>query len=95
VFAGSDACVAPVLTLEEAPQDPHNQARQAFVTVAGVTQNAPAPRFSRTPAAHPELATADSTAVNALLSQWGFSRKQLVNIAALSAQRAVATDSAA
>jgi alpha-methylacyl-CoA racemase len=95
VFTGSDACVAPVLTLQEAAHDPHNQARQAFVTVAGVTQNAPAPRFSRTPAAHPELATADSAAVNALLSQWGCSRKQLVNIAALSAQRAVAADSAA
>ncbi|ACL62910.1 CaiB/BaiF CoA transferase family protein [Methylobacterium nodulans] len=94
VFAGSDACVAPVLTLEEAAQHPHNRARHAFVTVAGVTQNAPAPRFSRTPAAHPELATADSTAVDALLSQWGCNREQLVNIAALSAQRAVAADSA-
>jgi alpha-methylacyl-CoA racemase len=87
VFAGSDACVAPVLTLEEAAQDPHNQARQAFVKVAGVTQNAPAPRFSRTPAAHPEVATADSTAVNALLSKWGCSREQLANIAPLSAAR--------
>ncbi|PWC53444.1 CaiB/BaiF CoA-transferase family protein [Azospirillum sp. TSO22-1] len=92
VFAGSDACVSPVLTLEEAADDPHNQARQAFVKVAGVTQNAPAPRFSRTPAAHPALATADPTAVNALLSQWGCSREQLAKVAALSAQRAVTAD---
>ena len=94
VFSGSDACVTPVLTLEEAPQDPHNQARQAFITVAGVTQNAPVPRFSRTPAAHPELATADPAAVHALLSQWGCSREQLANIGALSARRAVVADSA-
>jgi len=95
VFAGSEACVTPVLTLEEAAQDPHNQARQAFVTVAGATQNAPAPRFSRTPAAHPESATADSTAVTALLSQWGCGREQLLNIAAFSPHRAVPADSAA
>lgn len=90
LFAGSDACVAPVLTLEEAVQNPHNQARQAFVTVAGVTQNAPAPRFSRTPAAHPELATADPTAVHALLSRWGCSRGQLTDIANLAVRRGAA-----
>jgi len=71
VFAGSEACVSPVLTLEEAPRDPHNLARQAFVEVAGAVQNAPAPRFSRTPAARPASATADGAAVDALLSQWG------------------------
>jgi alpha-methylacyl-CoA racemase len=49
LFADSDACVAPVLDLEEAPRHPHNVARDAFVDVAGVTQPAPAPRFSRTP----------------------------------------------
>ena len=83
VFAGSNACVTPVLTLEEAPLDPHNKARKAFITVAGVTQNAPAPRFSRTPAAFPELATSDPAAVYALLSQWGCSQEQLANFEAL------------
>lgn len=48
-FAGSDACVAPVLALDEAPEHPHNTARGAFVEVDGATQPAPAPRFSRTP----------------------------------------------
>jgi alpha-methylacyl-CoA racemase len=47
-FAGSDACVAPVLSLREAPQHPHNRHRQTFVDVGGVTQPAPAPRFSVT-----------------------------------------------
>jgi len=45
VFAGSDACVAPVLDLDEAPQDPHNIARGTFIEVDGVMQPAPAPRF--------------------------------------------------
>lgn len=46
VFDGTDACVAPVLTMEEAPLHPHNLARGAFVP--GPTQPAPAPRFSET-----------------------------------------------
>ncbi len=49
VFAGSDACVAPVLTLAEAPSHPQLAARETFVTIDGVVQPAPAPRFSRTP----------------------------------------------
>ena len=49
LFADSDDCVWPVLTLEEAPQHPHNQARKNFVELAGITQPAPAPRLSRTP----------------------------------------------
>jgi alpha-methylacyl-CoA racemase len=50
VFAGSDACVAPVLGLTEATGHPHLTARGTFVELGGVTQPAPAPRFSRTPA---------------------------------------------
>jgi alpha-methylacyl-CoA racemase len=48
-FAGSDACVAPVLSMGEAPNHPHNLARETFVEVDGVTQPSPAPRFDRTP----------------------------------------------
>lgn len=47
IFEGSDACVAPVLSPDEAIRHPHLQARQTFVEVDGVTQPAPAPRFSR------------------------------------------------
>jgi len=50
VFAGTDACVAPVLTLREAPHHPHLAARGTFTDHAGLTQPAPAPRFSATPA---------------------------------------------
>ena len=51
VFAGTDACVTPVLAFGEAPSDPHNAARQTFVSVDGVVQPAPAPRFSAAPCA--------------------------------------------
>ena len=46
-FAGTDACVAPVLSFEEAPHHPQLQARESYVERDGVTQPAPAPRFSR------------------------------------------------
>ncbi len=49
LLGGTDACVAPVLSLQDAPADPHNLARDAFLMVEGVIQPAPAPRFSRTP----------------------------------------------
>ena len=45
VFEGTDACFAPVLTMDEAPEHPHNQARGVFQSVGGVMQPAPAPRY--------------------------------------------------
>jgi alpha-methylacyl-CoA racemase len=53
VFEGTDACVAPVLTFSEALRHPHAVARAAFVSIEGVAQPAPAPRFDRTPAGVP------------------------------------------
>ncbi|QKW11275.1 CoA transferase [Streptomyces sp. NA04227] len=50
VFEKSDACVAPVLSMSEAPAHPHLSARGTFVEHEGITQAAPAPRFSATPA---------------------------------------------
>jgi len=66
VFEDSDACFAPVLDMQEAPEHPHNTARQAFIEVDGIRQNAPAPRFSLTPAQAvqgPRLAGEDTEAV--------------------------------
>ncbi|MFC7891447.1 CaiB/BaiF CoA transferase family protein [Streptomyces sp. NPDC057381] len=66
VFTDSDACVAPVLTLREAPHHPHLAARATFTDHGGTTQPAPAPRFSATPAAvrtGPALPGADTEAV--------------------------------
>ncbi len=53
---GSEACFAPVLSFDEASSHPHARARAAFVTVDGVVQPAPAPRFERTPAVMPRAA---------------------------------------
>ncbi|WP_440581186.1 CaiB/BaiF CoA transferase family protein [Streptomyces sp. PT19] len=66
VFADSDACVAPVLTLREAPHHPHLAARSTFTEHGGITQPAPAPRFSATPTAvrtGPALPGTDTEAV--------------------------------
>ena len=49
IMEGTDVCFAPVLTMREAAKHPHNVERQTFVEVAGLTQPAPAPRFSATP----------------------------------------------
>ena len=85
LFADSDACVAPVLDLEEAPRHPHNVARGAFVDIAGVTQPAPAPRFSRTPghaASPPPLIGEHSRDV---LKAWGLSSERIEQLAACGA----------
>ena len=77
VFEGTDACVAPVLTLAEAARHPHNVARGTFVTVDGIEQHAPAPRFSRSSAAPitpPRAAGADTTSV---LREAGFSDAEI------------------
>src|SRR5215469_468802 len=66
VFAGTDACVAPVLSPAEAPSHPHNTARGTFTDVGGLTQPAPAPRFDRTAVdkpAPPRRAGADTDEV--------------------------------
>ncbi|GHE05821.1 CaiB/BaiF CoA transferase family protein [Streptomyces alanosinicus] len=71
VFEGTDACVAPVLSLREAPHHPHLAARGTFTEHAGITQPAPAPRFSATPTAvrtGPALPGADTEAV---ARDWG------------------------
>jgi alpha-methylacyl-CoA racemase len=69
LLEGSDACFAPVLDFDEAPRHPHNQARGTFITLQGVVQPAPAPRFSRTPSAQPMPAARDEAA--AVLAGWG------------------------
>src|SRR4051794_4984839 len=65
IMEGTDVCFAPVLTMAEAPQHPHMAARKVFVTRHGVTQPAPAPRFSRTASAIRESAKADIAEVTA------------------------------
>jgi alpha-methylacyl-CoA racemase len=76
-FEGSDACFAPVLSWSEARRDVHNVARKSYVSIAGVEQPAPAPRFSRTPGqvgrAPPERGEGGRHA----LSEWGFASEEI------------------
>lgn len=75
VFDGTDACVAPVLDMDEAPLHPHNLSRHTFTEVNGVVQPAAAPRFGRTPAGQPTPPQAGSDP-QALLD-WGLSEHDL------------------
>jgi len=71
-FAGTDACVTPVLSPAEAAGHPYNAARGVFVEVGGVVQPAPAPRFGRTPAATPPPPAKPGEHAEAALADWGF-----------------------
>ena len=70
-FAGTDACVEPVLSLTEAAVDPHLTARQTYVARDGVTQPSPSPRFSRTPGRLPDPPPAAGQQTIEALTEWG------------------------
>ncbi|MFL6769613.1 MAG: CaiB/BaiF CoA transferase family protein [Sphingomicrobium sp.] len=71
-FAGTDACVAPVLDLGEAPVHPHNLARRAFVDLEGVFQPAPAPRYSETTLDRPDPPRREGQDGEAILVELGY-----------------------
>ena len=84
IFEGTDACVAPVLDMDEAPHHPHNLSRGTFIDLAGVTQPAPAPRFSRTPAATPSAPAPGGDGI-AVLGDWGFTAGEIAALQAAGA----------
>ncbi len=75
IMEGTDVCFAPVLSLAEAPDHPHNRARQSFIEVAGVMQHAPTPRFSRTVPATPQSGKSTGADTRAILEEAGFGDK--------------------
>lgn len=80
ILEGTETCFAPVLGLQEAMHHPHNKARETFVSIDGISQAAPAPRFSRTPS---EISSAAGPAVpdlHGVLKQWGASGKVLQSL---------------
>ena len=77
LLEGTDVCFAPVLDLQEAPTHPHNVARQSFVEIDGVTQPAPAPRFSRTPSSVQAPAAIAGEHSEAILNDWGFNSSEI------------------
>lgn len=82
VFAGLDACVAPVLTMEEATRHPHNTARGVFVEVGGMAQPGPAPRLGRTPAGPPTPPVAPGAQSAEVLAHFGFSEAEVAALRA-------------
>ncbi len=70
LLEGTDICFAPVLTMDEAAQHPHNVHRKTFVEVAGITQPAPSPRFDRTPGEIQRPPSHPGQHTDEILSEW-------------------------
>lgn len=77
IMEGTDVCFAPVLSMTEAPLHPHNVARGTFIEVDGVTQPAPAPRFSRTAPARPAAPGPAGGDTSAVLAAIGYSEERI------------------
>jgi alpha-methylacyl-CoA racemase len=77
IMEQKDICFAPVLRMSEAPKHHQNVARGSFVTIDGVVQPGPAPKFSRTPSAVASPPAYAGQHSRAVLSEWGFSAPQI------------------
>lgn len=86
IMEGTDVCFAPVLSILEAPNHPHNKARNTFVEVDGIVQPAPSPRFSRTVPEISHAANPPGADTEAVLADCGFSADE---VAALKAAGAI------
>ena len=80
LMEGTDICFAPVLTMSQAAQHPHNVARKTFIEIAGVKQPAPAPRFSRTPNAVPTPPAHPGQHSREILKDWGFAESDIESL---------------
>ena len=80
VFAGTDACVAPVLSATEAPDHPHNRERGTFTEVAGVVQPAPSPRFVSTPGSIRRPPPNPGQHGDEALADWGLSGDEVAGL---------------
>ena len=77
IMEHTDICFAPVLNPSEAPEHPHNKARDVFIEINGVTQPAPAPRFSGTPTAFPSPPPHAGENTDETLASCGFSADEI------------------
>ena len=80
LMEGTDICFAPVLDFDEAPRHPHNVARGTFTSVEGVTQPAPAPRFSATPSAIASGPPSVGQHTDVVLAELGCSAEQIASL---------------
>lgn len=72
IFEGSDACVAGIYDLHEAPLHPHNKSRNTYIDIDGVAQPAPAPRFSRSDCEVPKAPVKEGADTKEVLADFGF-----------------------
>ncbi len=77
---GTDVCFAPVLSLAQVPHHPHHAARGTIVQVAGMHHPAPAPRFVRTPAAHPAAGGPAGSHTRDILVEFGCSQAEVADL---------------
>jgi len=81
-FAGSDACVAPVLSMDEAPAHAHARSREAFVTLDGIVQPGPAPRFGHSPAGEPTPPPQPGAHTDQVLAEAGYDAARIAQLRA-------------
>jgi len=82
IMEGTDVCFAPVLSIWEAPDHPHNKARNSFMEVDGVMQQAPAPRFSRTSPVISHGARVPGQDTTSVLEDYGFGADEIAQLRA-------------
>ena len=80
IFDGKDACVAPVLELDEVRGHPHNSERELLITIDGVPQPAPAPRLSRTPGRAVKATGPRGSTTREILAELGYSTKDVEDL---------------
>jgi len=85
IFEGSDACVAGIYDVLEAPMHPHNQSRDTYIQIDGTDQPAPAPRFSRSECDVPASPSKEGADTKQVLSEFGFSDEAISELDRLGA----------
>lgn len=80
IMEGTDVCFAPVLDYNEAATHPHNQARDTYIDVGGVTQPAPAPRFAEHSCAKPSAPSSEGHDTQSVLRDCGFSESDVAEL---------------